>query len=746
MPVSPRLCLALAVGWMSCASPAPAQKTERAAALVPEKVRTRRELDRRRALELYAQGLVCQREDRLVEALRHLERAARLDPDAAPVQKALAGLYAALERPDDALKACRRALALDPGDYETWFTYARQLRSRGQVKDACAALDRGVRCRGLKEHPDVLQQMHFERGVLHEELREYDAAIRAFAAAVAVLEKPDALLEVGPFDRKEISARAADLLERMGRLALRLRRYDQAVASFRRAQGKSRDRAGRLDYNLTEVYYRQKKYADALRHLDGYLRLQPQGAEAYEMKIALLGLLGRRRDIVPELERSAANDRFNVGLKLLLARECGKAGAAEKAETIYQALAETGPTPEVYRGLFRLHRDTPDWGMARALHLLDETLKEAADKEKDKTRRAAAAARGRAMLIALRDEAGLVRPLLQAAGDGGRLGYETRQFLAVLAGRAGRLEQAEQFYRACLAGVQPENEAAVYGGLLRVLWEAHKYAAVVEVCRQGLRGTQLVNHVLFHVNLARALPLLGKMDEAIHHADEAVKLSDNDFRLSARLRRVNVLSLAERFDRARAECRALLKEYSKPDEVHDIRYTLSGVYTAAHDYAKAEAELARLIRDYPDDPGAYNDLGYIWADRGQNLEKAEAYIRKALELDRKQRQLGAVVGTDTDRDNAAYVDSLGWVLFRRGRVEEARTAMEKASSLPGGDDDPVVWDHLGDVYARLDQPARARTAWQKAVLLYEVQKRRKRDDRYKEIKHKLELLKRETQP
>jgi tetratricopeptide (TPR) repeat protein len=750
MPVSPRFHLALTAAWLAWAHLAIAQGPERPAALVPAKVRTKKEFNRREALKLYTLALVCQREDRIVEAVRHLERAAVLDPESAPVQKGLAALYVALERPQDALKASKRALELGPADYEMWFNYARQLKARGQTKEACTALARGARCPGLKEHPDVLQQMQFERGVLHEGLREYDRALEAFGQAVKVLEKPEALLEAGPFDRKEINARAADLLERMGRLALRLRRYDQAVAAFRRAQAKAGDWTGRLDYNLAEVYYRQHQYAQALRHLNGYLRLQPQGTEGYELKITLLGLLGRRADIVRELQRHTEKDRFNVGLKLLLAKECGRSGNVAQAERIYLKLAERGASAELYKGLFHLYRDAPTRGMENALELLDKTLKDAADKDKDRTTRAAAAARARAMLIVLRDDPALVKPLLHVAGrdlrSGKRLGYETRGLLAVLAGRAGRLDQAEQLYRDCLADTDPRNEAAVYGGLLKVLWEAHKYAAVVEVCRQGLRKTQATNHVLFHLDLARALPLLGKMDEAVKHADEAVKLSGDDIRLITRLRRVTVLTLAERYGPAAAECRDLLKEYGKPAEVHDIRYALSNVYTASKNYPKAEAELERLIRDYPDDPTAYNDLGYIWADRGKNLDKAEEYIRKALDLDRKQRQLGAVIGTDQDRDNAAYIDSLGWVLFRRGHVADARREMEKASSLPGGDDDPVVWDHLGDVYARLDEAARARTAWQKAVVLYEVQKRRQMDDRYREIKKKLKLLEQDTQP
>src|SRR5436309_1947889 len=89
----------------------------------PVKAPTRKQLDRLEALKLY--GLAAQQEQRnqLPEAVRTYEKGLRLDPDSAALRRALAPLYLALDRPQDALDCCRRALAIDPDDYDTWYLY-----------------------------------------------------------------------------------------------------------------------------------------------------------------------------------------------------------------------------------------------------------------------------------------------------------------------------------------------------------------------------------------------------------------------------------------------------------------------------------------------------------------------------------------------------------------------------------------------------------------------------------------------
>jgi Tfp pilus assembly protein PilF len=224
----------------------------------------------------------------------------------------------------------------------------------------------------------------------------------------------------------------------------------------------------------------------------------------------------------------------------------------------------------------------------------------------------------------------------------------------------------------------------------------------------------------------------------VEAANAAVDLAGDRERVQCRRVRASILAEAEQYEPAIADCLELLKDSTNAGEIHEIRYTLSHVYALAKQMTKSEDQLELILKDDPADATACNDLGYLWADQNKNLPEAERLIRKALELDKKQKTTGDLVTADGDRDNAAYLDSLGWVLFRRGKLAEAIEQLEKASSLDQGANDPVVWDHLGDVFSRLNEPAKAQSAWKKATACYEdAARRRPKDDRYKEIQQKL---------
>jgi tetratricopeptide (TPR) repeat protein len=613
-------------------------------------------------------------------------------------------------------------------------------------KEARVALRRTVKCAGIKERPDLLAQAWFDLALLAEQAADWKEAETALRQVAAILEKPAALLEVGVLSRDEITAQAAETYERLGRICLRAGAVDRAVAAFGQAQKKDPIRAARLAFNLAQVYEGQGKYRAALSRLEDYLRTQPQGTEGYELKIKLQRKLKRDADVLPELQTASGRDPANTNLKLLLAREYSLAGKADQAERIYLELLKKTVNPEVYRGLFALYKSQGARGGERVLRLLDTAVDAGMGSDK-KVGVAAEAASARAMLVVLRSEPELVKLMLPAAEAWlkrrAKFAYGTRALLATLAARTRQLDAAEEMYRSCLGrpGGLQDMEADVYGGLLRVLKLRNKHAAIVALCKQGLAKAEITNRVLFHIEMARAQLLLGKHKEALAAANAAVNDAGVGQQVLCRLTRVDILSQTGSHDKAIAECRALLKEYNHGGELREVRIQLSNALAAAGKHEESEEVLLGVLKADPNDAMVNNNLGYAWADRNKNLVQAEKMIRKAIELDQKARSSSTAVSADSDRASGVYLDSLGWVLFREGKLEEARRELEKAVALPDGAEDPVVWDHLGDTYFRLGQKGKASGAWKKAVNLYEAGARRRTDERYKEIQAKIRLAK-----
>ncbi|MGA3260404.1 MAG: tetratricopeptide repeat protein [Bryobacteraceae bacterium] len=114
-------------------------------------------------------------------------------------------------------------------------------------------------------------------------------------------------------------------------------------------------------------------------------------------------------------------------------------------------------------------------------------------------------------------------------------------------------------------------------------------------------------------------------------------------------------------------------------------------------FDQSEAAFRKVLELNPKNAGALNYLGYMLADRNVRLEEAYDLIKRAVDL---------------EPDNGAYLDSLGWVYFRQGKLDDARGLLERAlERMP----DPTVRDHLGDVYLKLGKTKEAIAQWQDSL-------------------------------
>ena len=213
------------------------------------------------------------------------------------------------------------------------------------------------------------------------------------------------------------------------------------------------------------------------------------------------------------------------------------------------------------------------------------------------------------------------------------------------------------------------------------------------------------NHAGTYVRLAELF--LGPLKDA----DRAVKLlGDARRRFPGAPEIVYYLAIAQREAKQSQQAVATFEEalheaqLDEDDDFVNAKFYFN--YGAAAEqaglYDKATDLLRKSIALDPENSAeACNYLGFMWADHNMNLDEAETMIRRALAA---------------EPNNASYLDSLGWVEFRKGQFDRALDDLLQAAKSAERDD-PVVFEHIGDTYLKLNRTREALEAWQKALTL-----------------------------
>lgn len=278
--------------------------------------------------------------------------------------------------------------------------------------------------------------------------------------------------------------------------------------------------------------------------------------------------------------------------------------------------------------------------------------------------------------------------------------------------------------------------------LLSTLMQAKAYDSAVELVR-NMRATddEGAGDVLVNVLL-----LAGRDDEAVRVCRSLPRSNPAEY--SSRY--ATVLMRAGRYKEAE---RVLVSLEKRVYRTKQVLLQLAFCYQRMDENEAAENALVRILEFAPRDAEILNDLGYTWADAGKSLERAEEMIREAVAARPR---------------TAAYLDSLGWVRYKRGDFTEAvkwlrmatqaRPAMAAAGGVgwisepsgPAPGDDPIIYDHLGDAEYRLGNMGEAENAWRQALAHHagalELSNGRDDSDIIKKVEEKLAALARGEPP
>ncbi len=197
---------------------------------------------------------------------------------------------------------------------------------------------------------------------------------------------------------------------------------------------------------------------------------------------------------------------------------------------------------------------------------------------------------------------------------------------------------------------------------------------------------------------ANAQGLAGRQDLALQevHAIQSDATVDDDVRRDAYLLEAE---LRQRADDLPGELDALARGLAAYPDENALLYARALAWERRDDIARAEADLRKILVTEPENVPALNALGYTLADRTGRYQEALELIDRARVA---------------EPDNAAIVDSYGWVLYRLGRNEEALVQLRRAWTLAK---DPEIAAHVGEVLWVLGKHDEARHFFDEAAKL-----------------------------
>ncbi len=144
-----------------------------------------------------------------------------------------------------------------------------------------------------------------------------------------------------------------------------------------------------------------------------------------------------------------------------------------------------------------------------------------------------------------------------------------------------------------------------------------------------------------------------------------------------------------------------MDDYSNPDYGPQARMLLAEAYYRTENYPQSDSIFEALIEEDPGNHMVLNNYSYYLAERGESLMKAKEW---------------SFITVRENPDNSTFLDTYAWVLYKLGSYEEAEkyilSALEK-----GGENDPEVNEHAGDIQLALESYKIALSYYEKAILL-----------------------------
>ena len=518
---------------------------------------------------------------------------------------------------------------------------------------------------------------------------------------------------------KRLSAQASeDILARtifqalLGEISLQ--RGDARLASDAWTDLAQRTRDPKAIARATEIAGFARQYDRALELTRLWLEVEPDSAKARQTQSSLLVLANRIDELAPQLGALLEQDKPNIGNNLLhLNRMLARVSDKKAVQKLIDRLAiPYDSLPEAHFAMAQAASNAGD--SLRALTETEKALQLRPDWE--------AAALARAQLQATRSTATAIDSLDEFVGRNPDA-REARLTLARLLIAEKRYPEARPHFERLLKD-NPDNPEVIYPVAMLALQQGDTATGRSQL--EHLLTTNFQDKSTVHFFLGQLDQEQQRLDAALEHYRQ---VSSGNQYIPARSRAAQILQQQGKLDAARALLQdtrgsnpaertqltlaetQLLREAGRHNDAYIVLDSALNVqpdnpellYEAALTAERIgkpellETHLKRLLDIKPDHAHALNALGYSLADRNIRLGEAQELITKALNL---------------APDDPFIMDSMGWVLYRQGKLVDALQTLERAYRLKA---DPEIAAHLGEVLWTLDRKDDARRILGEAI-------------------------------
>ena len=189
-------------------------------------------------------------------------------------------------------------------------------------------------------------------------------------------------------------------------------------------------------------------------------------------------------------------------------------------------------------------------------------------------------------------------------------------------------------------------------------------------------------------------------------ADSLIKYSDRTIRLFPNQALANYYNGIGHFNKKeypaaiKAINRALdVQPADKPDALAIMYSTLGDIYNITKQYELSDNAFEKSLSYDANDASVLNNYSYYLSERGQKLDLAEKMSLKSLQL---------------KPGEGTFLDTYGWILYKRGNYEDARDYVQQAIKKSAGYADGTLFDHLGNIYYKLNDKQKALENWKLA--------------------------------